>query len=136
MKITSPKTIKIIGLALTGLIAVAVAMSGLMKLSMSEMALEQSRNMGLQSTTLQLLGLVELISVVLFVIPRTGVVGSLLLIAYFGGAITVHLLTHETILVPLVFEVMIWITAAIRFPELPGRLFKNQDKMKPELNKI
>jgi hypothetical protein len=79
--------------------------------------------LGLTVDQLRLIGAVELLSIVLFIIPRTGVVGTLLLSAYLGGAIATHLEHAQPIIMPIAISVVLWITAAIRFPELTGRLF-------------
>lgn len=79
--------------------------------------------MGMEPSTLQLIGVIELIAVVLFTIPRTGIVGTLPLVAYFGGVIAVHLLHHEPLVIQIATEVFVWTAAALRFPELPRRLF-------------
>ncbi|WEK35008.1 MAG: DoxX family protein [Candidatus Pseudobacter hemicellulosilyticus] len=73
---------------------------------------------------LRILGSLELIIAVLFLIPRTGVVGALLGMAYMGGAIAVHFIFGQPLLVVLVIEALIWIVSALRFPELKQRLFR------------
>ena len=77
---------------------------------------------GLDASTMQMIGVVELISIILFLVPRTGVLGTLLLAAYMGGAIATHLEHGESIVAPCVIQAFIWIVAAFRFPELQSRL--------------
>ena len=69
-----------------------------------------------------LLGLIEVCMVAMLLIPRTAVVGILLMIAYTGGVIAVHLTGGLPILIPVILQCMIWITGALRFPELTDRL--------------
>lgn len=77
---------------------------------------------GLDASTFKMLGIVELISLILFVIPRTGVLGTLLLAAYMGGAIATHLEHGESIMAPCIITAFIWIVAVFRFPELRSRI--------------
>jgi CBS-domain-containing membrane protein len=79
--------------------------------------------MGLTADTVRVLGIVEVLSILLFIIPRTGVFGAMLLSAYIGGAIATHLEHAMSVVMPVVIECVIFITAAIRFPEIASRLF-------------
>lgn len=118
------KGIKITGWVLTGLIAAALIMSAFMKISLHEMVVEQAGKAGVEPSTFRMIGIVELLSVILFVIPRTGIVGTVLLVAYFGGAISSHVFGHQPLGTVIGFEVVICLTAILRFPELTERLIK------------
>lgn len=55
------------------------------------------------------LGLVLLASTILYVIPRTAVLGAILLTGYLGGATATHVRIGESaFLVPVVFGVFLW----------------------------
>jgi len=41
--------------------------------------------------TYQFIGVIDVLSLLLFIIPRTGVLGTMPLVAYLGGAIVTHL---------------------------------------------
>lgn len=118
------KGIKITGWVLTGLIAAALIMSAFMKISLNEMVVEQAEKAGVEPSTFRMIGIVELFSVILFVIPRTGIIGTVLLAAYFGGAIATHVFSHQSLGAVIGFEVVICLTAILRFPELTQRLIK------------
>lgn len=118
------KGIKITGWVLTGLIAAALIMSAFMKISLNEMVVEQAGKAGVEPSTFRMIGIVELLSVILFVIPRTGIIGTVLLAAYFGGAIATHVFSHQPLGAVIGFEVVICLTAILRFPELTQRLIK------------
>ena len=118
------KTKKIVYWILTGLIALLFGSSSLGNLFSSPEALKMAEAFGLSGQTYMMLGIIELVSVILFVIPRTGVLGSLLLIAYMGGAIATHLEHGQPIVAPCVIQAVLWLIVIFRFPELRGRLFK------------
>ncbi|MEY3198649.1 MAG: hypothetical protein RJA13_607 [Bacteroidota bacterium] len=117
----SSKTKKIIGWVLTGLVSFVFLGSALGKLTGNEEALEMAASFGLDANTYFTLGLVELISLILFIIPRTGIIGTLFLVAYLGGAIATHLEHGQSIVAPCVIQAFLWVVAIYRFPELKSR---------------
>jgi len=121
------KGIKITGWVLTGLIAAALILSAFMKISLNEKVVESALKAGVEPSTFRMIGIVELLSVILFVIPRTGIVGTVLLAAYFGGAISTHVFGHQPLGAVIAFEVVICATAILRFPELTQRLIKGNN---------
>ncbi|MEX8548542.1 MAG: DoxX family protein [Mucilaginibacter sp.] len=116
------KTRNIIGWVLTAILAFAFIASASMKLTGGEQAAKGAAGFGISLATLKMLGVIEIVSILLFIIPRTGMLGLLLLSAYLGGAIATHLEHHLPITAPVVLQCLLWITATIRFPELSQRL--------------
>ncbi len=118
----SEKNQKIIAWVLTGLVAFIFVGSAISKFTANEEGLKMAEKFGLTASTFTTLGVVELIAVVLFIIPRTGVLGTLLLAAYMGGAIATHLEHGDSIIAPCVIQAFVWIVAVYRFPELKSRI--------------
>ena len=114
-----------IGWTMSILLSLLFAMSALMKITGNEEALKQAVAMGFDAGAYQSLGYVELLAIALFLFPRTGVVGALLLMVYMGGAICAHLVSHQPLVPVIAFEILLWLTAAFRFPELRERLFNS-----------
>jgi len=102
------------GLALGG--------SAIDKILLSAHAAEMGASFGLSAAAYRMLGVIELSSMVLFLIPRTGMLGLLLLSSYLGGAIATHLQHQQDIMFPAILESLIWIAACLRFPELTQRI--------------
>jgi hypothetical protein len=119
----SHKTRNIIGWILTGLLALLMIWSAYGKLFPTTEMKGMLDKMGMTMDAVKIIGMLELLSIVLFIIPRTGIVGTLLLAAYLGGAIATHVEHAQPVMMPCIVEAVIWITAAIRFPELTSRLF-------------
>ncbi|MFT3674383.1 MAG: DoxX family protein [Chitinophagaceae bacterium] len=119
----SQKTISITGWVLSILLASLFAMSAFMKLTQNESALAQATSMGFDAGTYQLIGIVELAALILFLIPRTGVLGGLLLIAYMGGAIATHLQHQQPVAMAITVQVLLWIAFVLRYPALLFMLF-------------
>ncbi len=97
-----------------------------MKLTGGEEAAKAAASMNLSVGTMQLIGVVEIGSLLLFIFPRTGVLGTLLLAAYLGGAIATHLEHQQPIFVAVIIQSLVWITAILCFPELSKRLLGNK----------
>ncbi len=121
----NPKTTKIIQWILTILVAMIFIPSGIMKIMQTPEIIEGATKFGLDPKVFLYIGIVEIIAVILFIIPRTGVLGTLLLAAYLGGAIVAHLISKEAIMAPCIIQAFVWIVAVFRFPELRTRLFGN-----------
>ena len=84
------KTKNIINWVLAGLVAFIFIGSGVNKLMGSAEALKMAQDFGISASAFSILGTIELIAVALFLYPRTGILGTLLLVAYMGGAIATH----------------------------------------------
>jgi hypothetical protein len=117
----SPRVRNIVNWVLAGLVGFVFIGSGIMKLMAGEEIVANAVKLGLDAGTFQIIGVVELIAIVLFLIPRTGILGTLLLAAYLGGAMVAHLTHNESVVAPAVVQAFVWIVAVIRFPELLDR---------------
>ena len=83
-------------------------------------------NFGIDAHTYNMIGIVELVSLLLFIFPRTGVIGTILLSAYMGGAIATHVQHGVPILAPCIILTFVLLVAFYRFPELVSRIFNKQ----------
>jgi hypothetical protein len=127
IKKMTTRTKNIIGWALSGIIVLMLIASAIDKIIGSEHALQMGASFGLSEGTYSLLGIIEILCVVLFLYPKTGILGTLLLSSYLGGAIATHLQHQQGIAFPTVIEAFVWIAAVVRFPELRQRLFKSTE---------
>ena len=64
------------------------------------------------------LGILELTCTVIYAIPRTAVLGAILLTGYLGGAILTHLRVGDPVYTHIVLGVMIWGGLYLRDPRL------------------
>ena len=65
------------------------------------------------------IGILESLCALIYVIPRTSVLGAILLTAYLGGAVATHTrIKDPTLVVPIVVAVMIWAGIFLRDPRL------------------
>lgn len=120
------KTNKTIAWVLTGLISLAFLGSAVGKFMANAEALKMAESFGIDASTYLMIGVVELICLLLFIIPRTGILGTLLLSAYMGGAIATHLEHGESIVAPCIIQTILFLVAFYRFPELRNSFFNSK----------
>jgi DoxX-like family len=71
------------------------------------------------AATARPLGLIELACVVLYFIPKTRILGAILVTGYLGGAIATHVAKGEpAAAVPFLFGVLLWGGIFLRMPQL------------------
>jgi len=75
--------------------------------------LEESR----LSDQIMLIGIAEMVSAILLLVPRTWSIGILLTSAFWGGAIVSHMTKNDSYLVPAVLLAMTWAGTFLRSPE-------------------
>src|SRR5690606_17424854 len=97
----SQKVLKISGWGLTALLTLLFAYSAFMKLTLTGGVAVY----GMAPETYKFIGIIEVLCLILFIIPRTGVLGALLLMAYMGGAIVTHLQHHESIVMAVTVQI-------------------------------
>lgn len=117
------KTKNVINWVLSGLVAFIFIGSAISKLSANAEALAAAAKFGLNPSMYSILGIIELIAVALFLYPRTGILGTLLLVAYMGGAISTHLEFAQPLMAPIAISAFVWLVSVVRFPELRNRMF-------------
>jgi hypothetical protein len=98
--------------------AIPIAMmllSAAVKLShQAGMAEMFTKKLGYPEGTLSGIGILELLCVVLYAIPRTAVLGAVLLAGYLGGAVASHVRIGEPFAMPLALGVLAWLGLFLR----------------------
>ena len=100
------------GRILSGLAAAFLLLDGAMKVIQAAPAVEGTIQLGYPAGVLVPIGVVLLACTLLYAIPRTAVIGAVLLTGYLGGAIATHvrvsapLFTH--VLFPIYVAALIW----------------------------
>jgi hypothetical protein len=80
-----------IGWGLSGLVILLLLMDGAMKLAGPSFVVEAQKRLGYPGSVTFGLGVLLLACTALYAIPRTSVLGAILLTGYLGGAIASHL---------------------------------------------
>jgi DoxX-like protein len=117
----SPNALFWIGWIVSALPALFLLFGGIMSLVKPPAAGEGLAKYGYAESVAVPLGAVLLISTLLYLFPRTAVLGGILLTGYLGGAVATHVRAGEGaffILFPVVFGVVIWLGLVLREPRL------------------
>jgi hypothetical protein len=100
------------GRVLSGLPVVFLAFDAAMKLARVQPVAEASARLGLPEHVNGGLGVVLLTLLVLYLIPRTAVLGAVLITGYLGGAVAMHLRVGDPLashtLFPVYVGTMVW----------------------------
>jgi hypothetical protein len=88
--------------------------SAVMKLVHAELAVEGFGKMGIPEGALIPIGIVELICLAIFLVPRTVVLGAFLLTGYLGGATMANIVGGTDFIHALVIGLMAWTVAWLR----------------------
>ncbi len=82
--------------------------SGVMKLVKPAPVVEGFAHLGYPESLALGLGTVELACTVVYVVPRTSVLGAILLTGYLGGATATHVRIGEPFFMPIILGVLVW----------------------------
>ena len=105
-----------------------MAMSSVMKFSRSAQLLESWRQFGYPEGTLIAIAAAELACAVLYAVPRTAVLGAILVTGFLGGATATHIRVGQTAFVaPVVLGVLAWAGLFLREPRLRALLPLRRD---------
>lgn len=96
------------GYVLSVLPSLLLLFSAFMKLSKNPRAVEGFKNFGYGDSAILSIGVIEIVCTVLYLIPRTAVIGAILLTGYMGGAIVTHLRVGQSFIVQFLVGVIIW----------------------------
>jgi DoxX-like family len=111
------KGARIGGYVLSGLIAALLLFSAAAKFSGGAQVVEGFTKFGLKDQIL-LIGVGELVSTILFLVPVTLPLGTVLLSSYMGGAILAHMSHGEAYVTQSIVLVLIWVAAWLRRPQM------------------
>ena len=116
------KTKNIINWVLTVIIALLFISSASGKIIGDANTLKMAESFGISATANKIIGIVEVIAALLFIFPRTGVLGAFILIAFMGGAIATHVEHNQPFVPQMIISAFLWIVTVVRFPELLERI--------------
>src|SRR5262245_15560966 len=106
------------GWGLTGLLALGLTFSALMKFKNPPEVAQEFGRLGYPEGVSFSIGIAELTCVVLYLIPQTAVLGAVLLTGYLGGAIATHVRVSDIFLGPAIGGVLVWLALFLRDPRV------------------
>jgi uncharacterized membrane protein YphA (DoxX/SURF4 family) len=96
------------GRIMSALPVLMLLVSAVMKFLKPAPVVEGFAHLGLPERLALGLGILEIACTVLYVIPRTVVLGAILLTGYLGGATVTHLRVGDPFFMPVIFGVFVW----------------------------
>lgn len=99
------------GRIMAGLVIAFMLMDSIFKLIPNEMVTTGTLELGYQAHHIPVLGILGLTSIVLFALPRTSILGAILLTGYFGGAIATHVRLDNPLFSHILFPVYLGLLA-------------------------
>jgi hypothetical protein len=109
------------GYVLSALPVLMLLMSGVMKLMRPPSVVEGFVHFGYRENIIVPLGILEIVCTVIYLIPRTSLLGAILVTGYLGGATATLVRVGEpTFFAPAVLGVLAWGGLYLRDPRLRG----------------
>jgi hypothetical protein len=113
------KAQRITGWILTGLVGLfLIGVSGVPKFLDWPGRDAMLEHMGLSSTLMPTIGVIEIAVTLIYLIPRTSFLGAILITAYLGGAVLTHLRIGDPWWFPIIIGVVAWLGVALRQPDI------------------
>jgi DoxX-like family len=110
------------GRILSTLPVLLLLMSGVMDLMKPDFVVKAMVQQGFPEDVIAPLGIALLICTILYAVPRTAILGTILLTGYLGGAVATHVRAGDPlfshVLAPVYFAVILWIGLYLREPRL------------------
>lgn len=109
------------GRVISGLPALFLLVDGAMKLVKPAVVVDATVKLGYSESAIIPIGVVLIVCTILYLIPKTSVLGAILLTGYLGGAVATHVRVNEgvfPIVFPVIFGVLLWLGLYLRNPKL------------------
>jgi DoxX-like family len=112
------------GRVLSGIAVAFLTLDAAMKLLQVQAAVEGTIQLGYPASSLVVIGLIQVVCLAVYLVPRTAILGAVLWTGYLGGAIATHvrvgnpLFTH--ILFPIYVAALLWGSLWLRDRRLRG----------------
>ena len=119
-----PRRTAWIGRIVTGLPALFLLVDGVAKLFKPLPVVKGTVKLGYSESTIIPIGIVLIVCTVLYLVPRTAVLGAILLTGYLGGAVATHVRIHDIKgIAPVVIGIIVWLGIYLREPRLRQIVF-------------
>jgi uncharacterized membrane protein YphA (DoxX/SURF4 family) len=96
------------GRIISALPVLMLLFSAVMKFMKPPSVVQEIARLGYPENLLLVMGCLELFCTVMYVIPRTSVLGAILLTAYLGGATATHVRIGDPFFIPVILGVLVW----------------------------
>lgn len=115
---TGSRTAIWLGRIISTLLVLMLTMSAVMKFVKPAQLVKEFQRMGYSDDIALGLGMLELTCALIYAIPRTSVLGAILLTGYLGGAIATHVRIYDAFFTQFILGVLAWLGLYLRDPRL------------------
>jgi uncharacterized membrane protein YphA (DoxX/SURF4 family) len=102
------------GRIISALAVLMLVFSGVMKLLKPAAVMEEFARLGYPESLAVSIGILEILCAVVYIIPRTSILGAILLTGYLGGATATHVRIGDPFFIPIVLGIFIWVGLFLR----------------------
>jgi len=110
------------GRVISGAVVAMMLLSATLKLSQASSMAAKLAGGHFTERSILVIGILELCCALVYVVPRTSVLGAVLLTGYLGGAIATHVLSGGSFAIALLLGVLAWLGLYLREARLHALL--------------
>jgi hypothetical protein len=125
------------GRVITAICVLFLLVDAIMKVAKSVASMEGSVQLGWPQDAVQAIGIVLLVCTLLYIIPRTSILGAILLTGYLGGATSVMVRAMQPghpYFFPVVFGVLVWAGLFLRDDRLRSLIPFRKEEENEKIN--
>jgi hypothetical protein len=121
---TAPISNKLVwtGRIISGLIILLLLFSGVGKLFKPVQVVDEFTRLGYLGSVILGIGITEIACAIIYAIPRTAVLGAILVTGYLGGATATHVRVGDPFIMPILIGVLVWVGLLLREDRLRAML--------------
>jgi len=117
------------GRVITAWLVLFLVFDAMVKILKSGAAVEGTTRLGYPEHLIVILGIVELVCLIAYVVPLTSIVGAILLTGYFGGATATQVRVESPwFLLPVVLGGLTWAALCLRDPRVGSLLLEGSPR--------
>jgi DoxX-like family len=109
---TSPRWMRRVGWAMSGLMILFLLFDGLSKIALEQHVVAATAAIGYPLALIRPLGVICLVCTILYALPRTSLLGAILLTGYLGGAVASKVRIEDpifsSVLFGVYFGILVW----------------------------
>jgi uncharacterized membrane protein (UPF0182 family) len=105
------------GRVISGLVVLFMLFDSITKIMKESHSVDATAKMGFPANTVVGIGLALLIGVILYVIPRTSILGAILIVGYLGGAVATNVRAQSPVfnsIFAITFGILTWLGLYLR----------------------
>ena len=106
------------GRVLSAIAVLPLLLGAVMSIARPPMVVENTIKSGYAEKLILPLGITNLACTLLYLFPRTAVLGAILLTGYLGGATATHVRLGEPFFIPVLVGVLLWLGLFLRDPRV------------------